>query len=131
MQRVSPSKQAVTPCPKVLCNSHQNNKSSKELCKWGPQCPICVQSTPNLKTEDSKEEDWNGDRQNAKEEEKQKKEDQLKRNYYPPSPQCKWSYDFQDRQSHHYKTEEERRETLELLNVRYKLDYYSESDSES
>ena len=38
------------------------------------------------------------------------------------------SYDIQDRPSHHYKTEEERRERLEPLNDRYNLDYYSESD---
>ena len=88
-------------------------------------------AAPNLKTEDSEEEDWNGDRQKAKEEEKQKREDQLKRNYYPPSPQYIPSYNIQDRQSHHYKTEEERRERLEFLNDRYNLDYYSEYDSES
>ena len=74
-----PPKQAATPHPKVLSKPAQNNKSSEELCRWGPQCPICVKSAPNLKTEDSEEEDWNGDRQKAKEEEKQKKEDQLKR----------------------------------------------------
>ena len=37
---------------------------------------------------------------------------------------------MQDRPSHHYKTEEERRERLELLNDRYNLDYYSECESE-
>ena len=52
-------------------------------------------------------------------------------NYYPPSPQYRPSYDIQDRPSHHYKTEEERRKRLELLNERYNLDYFSESDSES
>ena len=82
-------------------------------------------------TEDSEEEDWNGDRQKAKVGEKQKKEDQLKRNYYSPHPQYIPSYHFQARQSHPHKTEEERRERLELLNVRYNKDYYSESDSES
>ena len=55
----------------------------------------------------------------------------MKRNYYPPSPQYIPSYDFWDRQAHHYKTEEERRERLEILNDRYNLDYYSESDSKS
>ena len=68
-------KQAVIPHPMVLGNSVQNNKSlpnapSEELCGWGPQCPICAQSTPNLKTEDYnwEEEDWNGDSQKVKEE---------------------------------------------------------------
>ena len=58
------------------------------MCGWGPQCPICVQSASNLKAEDSEEEDWNGNRQETK------KEDQLERNYYPPSPQYSPSYDF-------------------------------------
>ena len=75
-----------------------------------------------------------------KEGEKQKKEDQLKRkltaeqcinNYYPPSPQYRPSYNIQDGPSHHHKTEEERKERLELSNDRYNLEYYSESDTES
>ena len=83
---------------------------------------------------------WNGDRQKAKEEEKQKKEDQLRRkltakqhtnNYYAPSLQYRPSYDIQDRPLHHYRTEEERRERLELLNDKHNLDYYLESDLES
>ena len=81
-----------------------------------------------LKTEDSKEEDWNGDRQKAEEEEKQRKENQMKRNYYPQNLQYIPPYDFKDRQSHHCKTEEERRERLELLNDY--LDYYPDSESE-
>ena len=55
----------------------------------------------------------------------------MKRNYYTLSPQYIPSYNVQDRQSCHYRTEEEGRERLELLNDRYNLDYYSESDSES
>ena len=58
-----PQKQVAIPCPMVQGKSAQDNKSAKEVCGWGPQCPICVQSASNLKTEDSKEEDWNGDRQ--------------------------------------------------------------------
>ena len=88
------------------------NVPSEQLCRWGPQCPICAQSAQNLKTEDSdlEEEDWNGDRQKTKEEEKQKNGDQLKRKFaaeqytnscYPPSPQYRLSYDIQDRPSHH------------------------------
>ena len=42
----APSKQAVIPHPMVQGKSAQNNKSSEEVCGWGPQCPICVQSTP-------------------------------------------------------------------------------------
>ena len=102
--------QAAIPYPMVQGKSAQNNKSSEEMCGWGPQCPICAQSTPNLETEGSEEEDWNGDRQKAKEEERQRKDDQLKKNYYPPSPQYIPSSDFQVRQSHHCRTEEERRE---------------------
>ena len=64
-----------------------------------------MQSAPNLK-----EEDWNGDRQQTK------KVDQLERNYYPQSPQYSPSHDFPDRLSHHYKTEEDKKETLEFLN---------------
>ena len=78
---------------------------------WGPQCPIFVQSTPNLKTEDSKEEDWNGDRQKAKEEERWGKEDQLKKKLLSPSPQYIPSYDFQDRQSNHCKHRGRKRKT--------------------
>ena len=55
-------------------NYPQNSKSAEEAFGWGPQCPICPQSTLNLEAEDSKEEDWNGDRQGIK------KEAQLKRN---------------------------------------------------
>ena len=114
----------------VLGNSTPNNMSlpnvpSGELCGWEPQCPICAQSALNPKMEDSdwEEEDWNWDRQKGKEGEKQKKEDQLKgklaaeqhtNNYHPPSPKYRPSYNIQDRLSHHYKTEEERRERLEL-----------------
>ena len=65
----APLKQAVIPCPMVLGISIQNNKSSEELCGWGLQCHICVQSASKLKTEDFKK-DWNGDRQKAMEEEK-------------------------------------------------------------
>ena len=73
----APPIQAVIPHPMVLGNSAQNNTSvpnvpSEELCGWGQQCPICAQSTPSLKMEDFdwEEEDWNGDRQKAKEEER-------------------------------------------------------------
>ena len=68
----APPKQAV-----MLGNPAQNKMSlpnvpSEELCRLGPQCPICAQSAQNLKTEDSawEEEDWNGDKWKAKEEEK-------------------------------------------------------------
>ena len=71
------------------------------MCGWEPQCPICAKSYPNLRAEDSEEEDWNVNRQ------KTKKEDQLERNYYPPSPQYLPSHDFLDRLSHHYKTEKD------------------------
>ena len=101
------------------------------MCRWGAQCPSCVQSASNLKTEDYEEEDWNEDRQKAKEEEKQKKEDQLKKNYYPPSPQYIPFYDFQNIPSQHYRIKEERKERLELVNDWYNLDYYSDSDSKS
>ena len=124
-------KQAVTPCPKVTHNSAQNKKSSEELCGWGPQCPICVKSTLNLKTEDSEEEEWNGDWQKAKEEEKWKKEDQLKRNYYP---QVRNTYHTTMSMVDDHATTEQRkkeRERLEFLNDRYNLDYYSECYSES
>ena len=59
------------------------------------------------------------------------KEDQLERNYYPPSPKYSPSYDFPDSLSHHYKMEKDRRERLEFLNDKYDLDYYSDSDSNS
>ena len=50
----APPKQAAIPHSMVLGNSAENNKSltnapSEELCGWGPQCPICAQSNPNLK----------------------------------------------------------------------------------
>ena len=62
----APQKQAVIPHPMVQDKSAQNNKSAEKVCGWGPQCPICAQSTSNLKTKDSEEEDWSGDRQKAK-----------------------------------------------------------------
>ena len=116
------------------------------MCRWGPQCPACAQSTLHPEPEDSDwEKDWDGNIQKSKREEKQEKEDTLRRklaaeqctdNYYPPSPQYRPSYkenplNIQDRPSHHYKTEEGRRERLELLNNKYNLYYYSDSDSES
>ena len=109
----------------VLNKLPQNSKPAEEMCGWGPQCPICAQSTPNLKAEDSKEECWNGDRQGTK------KEDQLKRTYCPPSPQYSPSYDFPDRLSHHNKMEKHRKERLEFLNDKHNLDYYSDSYSNS
>ena len=66
-----------TQCP--ICTQMQNSKPAKEEFRWGPQCPICTKATPNIKTEEI-EEDWNGDRQ------RNRKEDQLARNYYPLSP---------------------------------------------
>ena len=150
----APPKQAAIPCPMVLGNSAPNNNEtslpivpSEELCTWGPQCPVCVQSSPDPEPDDSdwEDQDWDGDIQKAKREEKQRKEDKLRRklaakqctdNYYPPSPQYRLSYEenplnIQGRSSHNYKTEQGRRERLELLNDKYNLDYYSESDSES
>ena len=91
----------------------------------GPQFPICTQSAPNVKAEDSGEEDWNGNRQQTK------KVDQLGRNYYPQHPQYSPSYDFPDRLSCYYKTEEYRKERIEFLNDKYNLPYYSDSDSDS
>ena len=76
-EKISP-KQASIPHAMIL-NKPQNNKPAEKACGWGPQCPICTQSTLNTKAEDS-EEDWNGDRQGHR------KEDQLERNYYPPIP---------------------------------------------
>ena len=64
----------------MIPSKPQNSKPAAEACGWGPQCPICTQSTPNIKVEDS-EEDWNGNRQ------RNRKKDQLERNYYPLSPQ--------------------------------------------
>ena len=93
--------------------------SSEELCGWGPQCPICAQSIPNLKTEDSnwEEEYWNGDRQKVKEEEKQKKEDQLRRkltakhytnNYYPKAQNT--DHPMTSKIDHHTITKEKKKE---------------------
>ena len=92
--------------------------------KMGPQCPICTQATPNIKTEET-EEDWNGNKQ------RNRKEDQLERNYYPQSLQYSPSYDFPDRLSHHYKMEKDRNERLGFLNKKYNIDYDSDSDSDS
>ena len=75
----TPLKQAAIPHAMIL-NNPQNSKPVEETCGWGPQCPICTQSTPNIKAEDS-EEDWNSNRQ------RKRKEDQSERNYYPPNPQ--------------------------------------------
>ena len=75
------------------------------MCGWGPQSPVCMQSVPNLKAEDSKEEDGN----------EAKKEDQLERNYYPPSQHYSPSYDFPDRLSHHLEIEEARKERYYIL----------------
>ena len=121
-EKTSP-KQAAIPHTLIL-NKPQNSKAAEEACGWGPQCAICTQSTPNIKAKDS-EEDWNGDR------ERNRKEDQLERNYYPPSPQYSPSCDFPDRLSHHYKLEKDRNVRLEFLNEKFNLDYYSDSNSDS
>ena len=120
----TPPKQAAIPCTMVLNKLPQNSKPTEEVCGCGSQCPICTQSTQNLK-EDSEEEDWNGNRQRTK------KEDQLKGTHYPQSPQYAPPYDFPDRLSHHSKMEKYRTERLEFLNDKYNLDYYSDSDSDS
>ena len=77
----SPIKQAVIPHPMVLGNSAPNNNNmilpsvpSEELCRWGPHCSVCTQSAPHQEPEDSnwEEEDWDGDIQKVKREEKAK-----------------------------------------------------------
>ena len=82
----APLKQAVIPCLMVLGSSAPNNDNmpnmpSEEMCRWGPQCPVCVQYAPHPRPKDSnwEEEDWNGDVQKAKREEKQRKEEELKK----------------------------------------------------
>ena len=70
----TPPKQATVPHAMIL-NKPQNSKPAEVECGWGPQCPVCTQATPNIKTEHT-EEDWNGNR------ERNRKEDQLERNYY-------------------------------------------------
>ena len=92
----TPPKLAAIPHTMVQNKMPQNKKSAEEMCGWEPQCSICTQSTPNIKAEDS-EKDWNSNRQGTR------KEDQLKRNYYPPSPKYSPSYNFPGRLSHHYK----------------------------
>ena len=96
----APPKQAAIPCPMVLGNPPQNNKIIRRIVWMGTTMPCLCKSTPNLKTEDSKEEDSNGDRQKAKEGRSAEKK------LLSPSPQYPPSYDFPDRLSHHYKTEE-------------------------
>ena len=90
----------------------------------GTTMPHMYAIHPTRKAEDS-EEDLNDNRQ------RNRKEDQSKRNYYPPSLQYSPSYDFPDGLSHHYKMENDRNERLESLNDKYNLDYYSDSDSNS
>ena len=108
----TPPKQVAIPHTLIL-NKPQNSKPAEEACGWGPQYPICTQSNPNMKVEDS-EDDWNGNR-----------------NYYSQMPKYSPFYDFPDRLSHNYKTEKDRNERLEFLNDKYNLDYYSDSDSDS
>ena len=74
--------------------------------------PSVYNSAPTIKVEDP-EENWNGDRQ------RNRKEDQLERNYYPPSPQSCPPYDFPDRLSYHYKPEKDRNERLGFQNDKY------------
>ena len=107
----------------MILNRPQNSKPTEEAVGWGPQFPVYRQFTPNIKVEES-EEDWNSNRQ------RNKKEGQLERNDYPPSPQYSPSYDFPGRLSHHYKMEKDRSERLEFLNEKCNLDYYSDSDSD-
>ena len=46
----------------LILTKPQKSKPAEEEGRWGPQCSICMQSTPNIKAEDT-EEEWNGDRQ--------------------------------------------------------------------
>ena len=89
----TPPKQAAIPHTLIL-NKPQNSKTAEQECRWGPQCPVCTQASPNIKTEDT-EEDWNSNRQRSK------KEDQLERTTTPKPPVLPPSYDFPDRLSHY------------------------------
>ena len=40
----------------LVPNKPQSNKPAEEECSWGPHCPICTNSTPNQKAENT--EDW-------------------------------------------------------------------------
>ena len=62
----------ITAISNVMVNKPPLNKA-EEMCGWGPHWPVCTKSTPNSKAENS--EDWDGNGQ-----------DQLERNYCPPSP---------------------------------------------
>ena len=141
----APPKQAAISHPMVLGNSAPNNNNmslpnvpSEELYRWGPQCPVCAQSTPNPKQKGfqlgEKRLGWR--HTEGKKGRKAKKEDKMRikltaeqctDNYYPLSPQYKPSYketplNIQVRPSHHYKTEEGRKERLEVLNeIQFRL----------
>ena len=46
-----------------------SNKLVEEVCGWGQQCPSCAQSVPNLKAEDSEEEESKGQRRKTSQKE--------------------------------------------------------------
>ena len=47
----APSNQAAIPHTLI---KPQNSKPTEQECRWGPQCPVCTQATPNIKTEDTR-----------------------------------------------------------------------------
>ena len=60
----------VAAIPHMMVNKPPQGKA-EEMCGWGPHCPICAKSTPNLKVESSDD-----------------KQDNLQRNYYLQDTQC-------------------------------------------
>ena len=88
-----------------------NTPSPGDKCKrWGPPCPLCIQSTPHPSPVDSDqwEEDWDGEIEKEKRQEEQRKEKEmlqkqaeekkvLSSNYYPLEPMYISNHEDQSR----------------------------------
>ena len=76
----------------------QNNRPVEEKCTWGQHWPICKQ-------EEEDAEDWNGNRQETKSQQ---------RNHYPQNPQHPQTYDIPDRFSQQIGLQKEWNEKMEV-----------------
>ena len=144
-----PSKQKNSPSPKFQQSPVPMvlPKQVREKCSWVPHCPICAND------EEHGEEEWDGTKQNqprmwpqnlqCPQPQKPQHPQQLNiqhsesqniqqlHSFQHPQPQNKQkSFNVPDSYAKQIKLTTEWEERIECLNIKYKLDYYSSSESD-